>query len=176
GEGPAAGGKKLMWGVGGRGRGTRPTDARMATKMPTSASAMTVGPDTVPPGRLASGPTCCRRRAPPYHMSATVRPLSGLKASGKSRARRRSSSSADSTGARINPPVWNLLPGCLMHRVQCFEPAHQEARVTVSPARKPMTDAPPILLREDLGDIAVVTLNRPEARNSLSLALLTALG
>ena len=63
-----------------------------------------------------------------------------------------------------------------MHRVQCFEPAHQEARVTVSPARTPITEAPPILLREDFGDIAVVTLNRPEARNSLSLAMLTALG
>ena len=46
----------------------------------------------------------------------------------------------------------------------------------VSPVRMPMADAPPILLCEDLDDIAVVTLNRPEARNSLSLAMLTALG
>jgi enoyl-CoA hydratase/carnithine racemase len=34
----------------------------------------------------------------------------------------------------------------------------------------------PVLLREDMDGIAVLTLNRPEARNSLSEALLTALG
>ena len=34
----------------------------------------------------------------------------------------------------------------------------------------------PILLREDRGKIAVLTLNRPKARNSLSEALLKALG
>ena len=39
----------------------------------------------------------------------------------------------------------------------------------------PLTDAPPIVLREDHGDIAIVTLNRPEARNSLSEAMLMAL-
>src|ERR1700759_1251091 len=33
-----------------------------------------------------------------------------------------------------------------------------------------------ILLREDIGGIAVLTLNRPQARNSLSGALLEALG
>src|SRR5947208_11582119 len=36
--------------------------------------------------------------------------------------------------------------------------------------------SPPILLREDAGSIAILTLNRPEARNSLSEALLVALG
>jgi enoyl-CoA hydratase/carnithine racemase len=36
--------------------------------------------------------------------------------------------------------------------------------------------SPPILLREDVGSIAILTLNRPEARNSLSEALLAALG
>jgi enoyl-CoA hydratase/carnithine racemase len=39
------------------------------------------------------------------------------------------------------------------------------------------TAAPePVLLREDVADIAVLTLNRPQARNSLSEALLQALG
>jgi enoyl-CoA hydratase/carnithine racemase len=33
----------------------------------------------------------------------------------------------------------------------------------------------PVLLREDIGDVAVLTLNRPEARNSLSEALIAAL-
>src|SRR5437588_174393 len=33
----------------------------------------------------------------------------------------------------------------------------------------------PVLLREDLGDVALLTLNRPQARNSLSEALLAAL-
>jgi len=40
-------------------------------------------------------------------------------------------------------------------------------RATASPA--------PILLREDLGGIAVLTLNRPETRNSLSEAMLAAI-
>jgi Enoyl-CoA hydratase/carnithine racemase len=35
--------------------------------------------------------------------------------------------------------------------------------------------SPPILLRENVGSIAILTLNRPEARNSLSEALLVAL-
>jgi enoyl-CoA hydratase/carnithine racemase len=36
--------------------------------------------------------------------------------------------------------------------------------------------SPPILLREDKGGIAILTLNRPQARNSLSAAMLEALG
>ena len=36
--------------------------------------------------------------------------------------------------------------------------------------------SPLILLREDVGSIAILTLNRPEARNSISEALLVALG
>ncbi len=44
-------------------------------------------------------------------------------------------------------------------------------------ATKLATDAsPPILLREDEGGVAILTLNRPQARNSLSAALLEALG
>jgi enoyl-CoA hydratase/carnithine racemase len=39
-----------------------------------------------------------------------------------------------------------------------------------------VTVTAPILLRESLGDIAVLTLNRPEARNSLSEAMLAELG
>jgi enoyl-CoA hydratase/carnithine racemase len=45
-----------------------------------------------------------------------------------------------------------------------------------SPARMRVTDPAPIVVREDAGAIAIVTLNRPEARNSLSQAMLTALG
>jgi enoyl-CoA hydratase/carnithine racemase len=44
-----------------------------------------------------------------------------------------------------------------------------------SPIRRPAVDAP-LVLREDLDDVAVVTLNRPETRNSLSEAMLCALG
>jgi enoyl-CoA hydratase/carnithine racemase len=46
----------------------------------------------------------------------------------------------------------------------------QTSTVCVAPS------SPPILLREDMGSIAILTLNRPEARNSLSEALLAALG
>jgi enoyl-CoA hydratase/carnithine racemase len=40
----------------------------------------------------------------------------------------------------------------------------------------PQTEPAPILLRADRDHVAVLTLNRPQARNSLSLALLSALG
>jgi len=43
-----------------------------------------------------------------------------------------------------------------------------------SPARAQAST--PVLLREDQGDIAILTLNRPDSRNSLSEALLAALG
>ena len=43
-----------------------------------------------------------------------------------------------------------------------------------SPARAQASA--PVLLREDQGDIAILTLNRPDSRNSLSEALLAALG
>ena len=46
----------------------------------------------------------------------------------------------------------------------------QTSTVRVAPS------SPLILLREDVGSIALLTLNRPEARNSLSEALLVALG
>ena len=42
-------------------------------------------------------------------------------------------------------------------------------------AAKPAADAP-MLLREDKGGIAILTLNRPQARNSLSEAMLETLG
>jgi enoyl-CoA hydratase/carnithine racemase len=46
-----------------------------------------------------------------------------------------------------------------------------DARTATATARSPL-----ILLREDKDDIAVLTLNRPQARNSLSEAMLEALG
>ena len=39
----------------------------------------------------------------------------------------------------------------------------------------PLRTAPPVLLRDDLDGIALLTLNRPQSRNSLSEALLAAL-
>jgi enoyl-CoA hydratase/carnithine racemase len=49
-----------------------------------------------------------------------------------------------------------------------------ESPMSAQPARAP-TPPSPILLRETLGSIAVVTLNRPTARNSLSEAVIAAL-
>ncbi len=40
---------------------------------------------------------------------------------------------------------------------------------------KPQAPAEAILLREDQGPVAILTLNRPAARNSLSEALIAAL-
>jgi enoyl-CoA hydratase/carnithine racemase len=40
----------------------------------------------------------------------------------------------------------------------------------------PLPGSAPLLLRESAGSIAVLTLNRPQARNSLSVALIEALG
>jgi enoyl-CoA hydratase/carnithine racemase len=45
----------------------------------------------------------------------------------------------------------------------------------ISAARADAASAAPVLLREDAGEIAVLTLNRPQARNSLSEELLAAL-
>jgi enoyl-CoA hydratase/carnithine racemase len=42
-------------------------------------------------------------------------------------------------------------------------------------AFRPLPAAAPILLREDAGGIAILTLNRPQARNSLDAALIAAL-
>ena len=47
-----------------------------------------------------------------------------------------------------------------------------DTTMTAQPLRAPIS-APPILLREQVGDVAVLTLNRPEARNCLSEALIT---
>jgi enoyl-CoA hydratase/carnithine racemase len=48
--------------------------------------------------------------------------------------------------------------------------------MSAQPARAPTPQSQsPILLRETLGNIAVVTLNRPDARNSLSEAMIAAL-
>src|ERR1700742_3940995 len=46
--------------------------------------------------------------------------------------------------------------------------------MTSQTARSPVSQ-PPILLREQVGDVAILTLNRPDARNSLSERLIAAL-
>src|ERR1700733_10271812 len=46
--------------------------------------------------------------------------------------------------------------------------------MTSQTARSPISQ-PPILLREQAGDVAILTLNRPDARNSLSEGLIPAL-
>jgi enoyl-CoA hydratase/carnithine racemase len=48
--------------------------------------------------------------------------------------------------------------------------------MSAQPATAATAASAPILLREDRGGIAILTLNRPQARNSLSEALLQALG
>src|ERR1700729_888620 len=47
--------------------------------------------------------------------------------------------------------------------------------MTSQTARSPISSQPPILLREQAGDVAILTLNRPDARNSLSEGLVAAL-
>src|SRR5262245_40930437 len=44
-----------------------------------------------------------------------------------------------------------------------------------APASGPAAANEPVVVREDVGNIAVLTLNRPQARNSLSEAMLAAL-
>src|ERR1700736_3471792 len=50
----------------------------------------------------------------------------------------------------------------------------RESPMSAQPARVPAHEQP-ILLRETLGSIAIVTLNRPTARNSLSEAMIAGL-
>jgi enoyl-CoA hydratase/carnithine racemase len=47
--------------------------------------------------------------------------------------------------------------------------------MSIEPIRPAATDGPPCLLREDRGGLALLTLNRPQSRNSLSEAMLSAL-
>src|ERR1700729_492153 len=47
--------------------------------------------------------------------------------------------------------------------------------MTSQTARSPISSQPPILLREQAGDVAILTLNRPDARNSLSEGLIAGL-
>ena len=56
---------------------------------------------------------------------------------------------------------------------ESWEQTLQKARMNIQTTAK--TAPGQVLLREDVGPIAVITLNRPAARNSLSEALLLAL-
>src|SRR5712691_3598983 len=55
-------------------------------------------------------------------------------------------------------------------------PARPAASRTTSHAPAAAASAAPVLLHERSGGITLLTLNRPEARNSLSEAMLSALG
>src|SRR6202171_4940225 len=99
-----------------------------------------------------------------------------LKAWGNS-ARRNFSSSATlifaiAMSLRPNSSSPRLASRGLLHYDD--EPALMESPMAAQTARAPAPQ-PPILLRETLGSIAVLTLNRPQARNSLSERLIAEL-
>src|SRR5262249_22920625 len=73
--------------------GTGPTAPSTATYMAKSASAIMVGPEIVPPGRMEFSWNIWRTRQPPSHTASIASPLSGWKTCGNSAARKRPSSS-----------------------------------------------------------------------------------
>src|ERR1700730_4851358 len=70
---------------------------------------------------------------------------------------------------RILPerPANTIAPGARRFRFQ--------ALLARQPMNAPLRTAPPVLLRDDLDGIALLTLNRPQSRNSLAEALRAAL-
>src|SRR5215475_13567063 len=101
-------------------------------------------------------------------------PVSGLNRRGNSGESSRSISSAVSLGPFSIAPAlpsrlrigYNDLP--ISQRLRLMNAQTSTARADAAPAA-------PVLLREDMGEVAVLTLNRPQARNSLSEALIAAL-
>ena len=91
--------KKLMLRLVVTASGTGPIEASTATYMAKSASAIMVGPDMVPPGRMKSSRYAWRTRAAPCQISSMVRPLPALNTWGNSLRRKRSSSLCVSAGS-----------------------------------------------------------------------------
>ncbi len=112
-----------------------------------------------------------------------AKPLCGLNNFGKSALSRRSSSLTVSFAAAIS--FMPLLPASA-HRIQWDCSACQIGERRTDPGTTPMnarhaaavasSASSLILLREDVGGVAVLTLNQPQTRNSLSEAMLEALG
>src|SRR5205085_264714 len=154
--------------------GTQPIDASTAIYIARSLRPIMATPEIVPPGRSARGWKACRTRQPRCQTLRIDTPFSRSNMRGNSADSRRSSSSAVSLASGMRrPPAFaprigyngddhsqSLGPGSM-------SAPHPTARVAPSP--------PAILEREDLDGIAVLTLNRPKARNSLSDALIAAL-
>src|SRR5258705_3589335 len=92
--------KKLMLRLVVTASGTTPIDDSTATYMAKSASAIMVGPDMVPPGRMKSSRYAWRTCAPPCQISSMERPLPALNTWGNSLRRKRSSSLCGSAGSR----------------------------------------------------------------------------
>src|SRR5262245_54945315 len=139
---------------------------------------MIAAPATVPPGRSAPSLKVRRTLAPPCQTSRILNPPWALNACGNSADRSRSSSSTPSNGAftDIASPSTGLLR-FLIRSDTMFLELSEESSAMQRPARAQSELAEtPALLRGDIDGVALLTLNRPETRNALSEAMLTALG
>ena len=174
--------------------GCGPIAENTATYMAKSANSIMVGPDTVPPGRrllFLEGPA---------HAHVAMRDaLDAVPAAGIERLRKfRMQQFCDFVGrhgglwlAQASLPLRRLarrlvLDGTIIRSTADFNPCHEKRAAGLSaskpdriyevqPATRASEAAAPVLLRERDGAIAVLVLNRPAARNSLSEALLNAL-
>src|SRR6516162_4037318 len=148
-----------------------------------------VVPAIVPPGRKDCGSKRLRTRQPRNQTSSIANPPRGLNISGNSVASRRSISAAVSFAFSFMP----LLPTSSFGynaRATCqFAPsagiedttmsAHATAKAKIPPHKTAAGETAAsslLLLREDTAGVAILTLNDPETRNSLSEAMLEALG
>src|SRR5580704_17049601 len=93
--------RKLMFKLVVTARGTMPMVASMATYSATSATAMSRGPDTVPPGRNCAGPTACETVAERSPTSSTTTLLCG-----NSRARKSTMSALLGIGSSPKKCRW----------------------------------------------------------------------
>src|SRR5262245_43019993 len=149
---------------------TGPIAESSTTYIAQSASAISVGPDTVPPGRSMRSLKGSRTRQVSPSARSILTGLPAPKTWGNSR-RRNSSSSATLIFATAMRPLMRSLPSLQPVSYIKLTPA-QAGRIAIPQTARANQPEPPILLRENVGSIAVLTLNRPAARNSLSEGLI----
>ena len=156
--------------------GTGPIDASTATYIAKSASAIMVGTRNGAAGAdrgFAVGlpdPAAVEPHLFDRQSAGGVKELREL-------GGEKSLELADRHGRFRHPPPLPAHSACRgsADRIQCSLPRSQSLRTSAMNVQTPLAPADAVLLREDAGPIAVLTLNRPQIRNTLSEAMLAAL-
>src|SRR5690242_14723454 len=166
--------------------GTGPIEASTATYIAKSVRPIIVGPEIVPPGRSDFGLNLRRTRQPRCQVSSMIFGDSLPAICENSRASKSATCCAERTPGRLPVTASIKPPPCSTtdRPSRCGDQSRTAGladhfawvwRAAKVPAMNAPVRTAPVLLRENLDDIAVLTLNRPAARNSLSEALIAAL-